>query len=408
MSGRLVVMGSGETAPTMIKVHRQLFDLVGDGPALLVDTPYGFQENADDISARAGNYFRDSVGRGVDVLSWREEPPEGVGREQALAALRAARWVFAGPGSPTYALRQWTGTPLPGLLAEIVRTGGVVVFASAAALTLGSHTVPVYEIYKAGEPSCWRPGLDLVRELTGLPAVVIPHYDNAEGGHHDTRFCYLGERRLALMEPELPEETFVLGVDEHTGCILDPVAETATVVGNGTLTIRRRGVSSVFGSGTVVTFAELLGARPPTHVSTVDDRPAVVGPVATSLRAAADEHEAYFIEALAGRDVEGCVAAILGLEQTLADWSADTLTSDEADHVRSLLRSMVVRVGALAEAGAADPRAVVAPFVEALLQVRSNARAAKDFATSDAVRDSLAAGGIDVRDTPDGAEWALR
>jgi len=408
VSGRLVVMGSGETAPTMIKVHRQLFDLVGDGPALLLDTPYGFQENADDITARAGNYFRDSVGRGVDVLSWREEPPEGIGREQALAALRAARWVFAGPGSPTYALRQWTGTPLPGLLAEIVRTGGVVVFASAAALTLGSHTVPVYEIYKAGEPSRWRPGLDLVRELTGLPAVVIPHYDNAEGGHHDTRFCYLGERRLALMEPELPEETFVLGVDEHTGCILDPVAETATVVGNGTLTIRRRGVSSVFGSGTVVTFAELLGARPPPHVSTVDDRPAVVGPVATSLRAAADEHEADFVEALAGRDVEGCVAAILGLEQTLADWSADTLTSDEAEHARSLLRSMVVRVGALAEAGAADPRAAVAPFVEALLQVRSNARAAKDFATSDAVRDSLAAGGIDVRDTPDGAEWALR
>ena len=31
----------------------------------------------------------------------------------------------------------------------------------------------------------------------GLDAVVIPHFDNAEGGNHDTRFCYLGERRLA-------------------------------------------------------------------------------------------------------------------------------------------------------------------------------------------------------------------
>src|SRR6266571_3494942 len=30
--------------------------------------------------------------------------------------------------------------------------------------------------------------------------VVIPHYDNAEGGTHDTRFCYLGERRLAALE----------------------------------------------------------------------------------------------------------------------------------------------------------------------------------------------------------------
>lgn len=393
----------------MIKVHRRLFDLVGPGPALLLDTPYGFQENAEDITARARNYFRDSVGRGVDVLSWREEPPQGLAREQALAALRAARWVFAGPGSPTYALRQWTGTPLPALLAEIVRSGGVVVFASAAALTLGSHTVPVYEIYKAGEPSGWRPGLDLVKDLTGLPAVVIPHYDNAEGGHHDTRFCYLGERRLAQMECELPEEAFVLGVDEHTGCLLDPEAEAVTVVGNGALTIRRRGMSSVFASGTVVTFAELMGERASGTVSTVDERPtAAPRPLATSLRAAADEHEAAFVEALATRDLEGCIAVILALEQTLADWSADTLTSDEARHARSLLRSMVVRFGALGGAGTRDPGAVVAPFVEALLRVRSQARAAKDFVTSDGVRDSLIAAGVDVRDTPSGPEWSLK
>ena len=78
-------------------------------------------------------------------------------------------------------------------------------FASAAALTLGSHTIPVYEIYKAGEPASWVPGLDVVRSVTGLPAVIIPHFDNAEGGHHDTRFCYLGERRLSMMERELAE-----------------------------------------------------------------------------------------------------------------------------------------------------------------------------------------------------------
>lgn len=441
MTGRLVVMGSGETAPTMIKVHRQLFELAGAGPALLLDTPYGFQENADDITERARSYFRASVGTEVDVLHWREQPPDGVAREQALAGLRAARWVFAGPGSPTYALRQWTGTPLPALIADVVRSGGVVVFASAAALTLGSNTVPVYEIYKAGEPSCWRPGLDLVRELTGLPAVVIPHYDNAEGGHHDTRFCYLGERRLALMERELPAEAFVLGVDEHTGCILDPEARTATVVGNGTMTIRRGGASTVFGTGSVVPFAELRGERapsstPPVPAADADGADAVgasgamdaaatsgavdaaatpgasgaaqEAPVATSLRAAADEHEVAFAAALGARDVDGCVAAILALEQTLADWSTDTLTSDEADHARGLLRSMVVRLAALAAAGAADPRGVVAPFVEALLQVRGRARAAKDFTTSDSVRDTLFGAGIEVRDTPDGAEWSLR
>jgi GntR family transcriptional regulator/MocR family aminotransferase len=42
-------MGSGETSPTMVKAHRSLMAQ----PAVLLDTPFGFQENADDIVARA-------------------------------------------------------------------------------------------------------------------------------------------------------------------------------------------------------------------------------------------------------------------------------------------------------------------------------------------------------------------
>ncbi len=113
-------------------------------------------------------------------------------------------------------------------------------FASAAALTLGSHTVPVYEIYKVGEEPRWLDGLDLLTPL-GLPVAVIPHYDNAEGGTHDTRFCYLGERRLAVLERMLPSDHFVLGVDSHTALVLDLVAGTATVMGLGGVTVRAGG-----------------------------------------------------------------------------------------------------------------------------------------------------------------------
>ena len=50
----LAIMGSGETAPTMAKVHRALFERFGGepAPAAILDTPYGFQENADELSAR--------------------------------------------------------------------------------------------------------------------------------------------------------------------------------------------------------------------------------------------------------------------------------------------------------------------------------------------------------------------
>ena len=187
----------------------------------------------------------------------RIEGADPVRIEAALARLKAARWVFAGPGSPTYALRQWAGTDVPDLLADKLAHGGCVVFASAAALTLGRYTVPVYEVYKVGADPVWADGLDLLGAL-GPDVAVIPHYDNAEGGNHDTRFCYLGERRLAVLESQLPDTGWVLGVDEHTGCVFDFDAGTATVVGNGVVTVRRAGQSEVVGSGVTLPIPALV------------------------------------------------------------------------------------------------------------------------------------------------------
>ena len=256
----LAIMGSGETTPTMAKVHRQLFERLAPlpVPAVLLDTPYGFQSNAQDISARAIAYFRESAGRPVAAASMSRTigvPP--VALETALARVAEARWVFSGPGSPTYALAQWRPTIMPGLLSEKISDGGCIVFSSAAALTLGRWTVPVYEIYKAGEDPVWADGLDLLGPL-GSTVAVVPHFDNAEGGTHDTRYCYLGEERLRLMEAQLPPEGWVLGVDEHTVCIFDFDAGTASVSGLGAVTVRRHGTSAVVASGRTLSIDELV------------------------------------------------------------------------------------------------------------------------------------------------------
>jgi cyanophycinase-like exopeptidase len=407
-------MGSGETAPTMIKVHRRIMEAVGatePADAVLLDTPYGFQENASDISTKAQEYFRASVGHPISVATWRGAADDTVVRERALAAIADASYVFAGPGSPTYALAQWIGTPLPQLLADKVRRGGAVTFASAAALTLGVATVPVYEVYKAGATPSWAEGLDLLSEV-GLRVALIPHYDNAEGGHHDTRFCYLGERRLSMLEPELPEGAWVLGVDEHTALVLDLDAGTATVEGNGTVTVRRDGESSVLTAGTEIGLDELRpgsGAAAPVPAPAsgpmVADAPvtnAGIGLAATTDRLTTD-----FDAALAARDPDGAVAAVLELEQAIVEWSADTLQSDETDHARAALRRMVVRLGELATVGARDPRDVVAPFVEAVLDARVGAREAKQYDLADRLRDALVDAGVEVRDAPGGTEWVL-
>jgi cysteinyl-tRNA synthetase len=48
------------------------------------------------------------------------------------------------------------------------------------------------------------------------------------------------------------------------------------------------------------------------------------------------------------------------------------------------------------------------PRIDALVAERERARAARDFATADRIRDELAAEGILVEDTPDGARWRRR
>jgi cyanophycinase-like exopeptidase len=411
MTRLLVMMGSGETAPTMIKPHREFFARLGDAPAVVLDTPYGFQENADDISDRAVAYFDASVGRKVTVVSWRSRDLPPTARARALTDLGDAGWIFAGPGSPTYALRQWRDTEVPRLITDRLKRGGVVIFASAAALTLGSHTVPVYEIYKAGEPPAWAEGLDVVRQVTGLPVVVVPHYDNAEGGHHDTRFCYLGERRLSLMEQVLPDGTFIIGVDEHTAVVMDLDAKTATVSGNGTMTIRRRGHSTVFPSGTVLTFDELSSehagsalTRTASDSANLGGATAIDEPTPVILAAETDRLNAAFAAAADAGDADGCVAAVLDLDQLLTEWASDL--SDDVGYARTVFRQMIVRLGDLA--GAVDPKSTALPAVlDLVVQIREAARAGRDFSTADAIRDKLGAAGIEIRDTPDGATWHL-
>jgi cysteinyl-tRNA synthetase len=51
---------------------------------------------------------------------------------------------------------------------------------------------------------------------------------------------------------------------------------------------------------------------------------------------------------------------------------------------------------------------VIDSLVGGLLEQRQEARATKDFATADKVRDQLTAAGIEIEDTPQGARWSVK
>jgi hypothetical protein len=446
----LAIMGSGETSPTMVTVHKALIAGTGGQPAgaLLLQTPYAFQENCADISARARQYFARSVGLTVSVFP--DEPDgQGHGPGAGLAAarltpLRTAGWVFSGPGSPTYALARWDASGVSQALRDRIAAGhGLTVMASAAAATIGCATLPVYEIYKAGADPHWLGGLDLLG-LLGLPVALIPHYNNTEGGTHDTRYCYLGERRLARMERELPAGAAVLGVDEHTAAVIDLAAATLAVTGRGTVTIRRAGQSTVLPAGTILSLADLRGLiRGEARAAGVTGAAGRTSPEASGSPASPDDRDTGFaaplplpeLTALARErfeaadragDVPGMVTAILDLEAAITDWATDTEEDQGTAQSRAVLRGLITALGQRtaelaaraarparlaglipAAGGSCAPSGPLGAVVEPLLTLRAELREQGAWPAADTIRDALTAAGFQLQDTADGTRWTL-
>ena len=440
----LAIIGSGETSPTMVTVHRELISRLGltSPQAIVLATPYAFQENAADVSARTQRFFADSVGLQARVAAGTSPnadpamappliPPDEEDEARQAAGIRAADWVFAGPGSPSYALAHWQAGPVAAGLRDRVLAGdGLTVLASAAAATAGRFTLPVYEIYKAGGAPRWLDGLDLLGPF-GLTVALIPHYDNAEGGRYDTRHCYLGERRLAVMERSLPADAAVLGVDEHTAVLIDLRTGDVEIRGRGGMTVRRSGHGVVLPAGTRLPLAELRelvqgirqaagggdppevaegtggrGGRDPADPGGGDGTAAGDGdgemlPLPEIMAAA----EQRFEVAAGIRDADAMVGVILELETAIGQWEADMDEDQGTEQARALLRGLVGRLGRAAQDGLTDPRERLRPAVEPLLDLRAALRGAGNFAAADAIREALTGAGFDVSDTPEGTRW---
>src|SRR3984893_4443651 len=398
----IALFGSGETSPVMTSVHQELIARVSDPDlnAILLDTPFGFQENADEIAFRIVAYFRQNVGSEITVASFRHTGHStALEVEQFLRSISDANYVFAGPGSPTYAVRHWRNHGVRDQLVEKVARGGCLAFASAAAIGLGAYALPVYEIYKVGDDPWWTEGLDVLGEI-GVRCAIIPHYNNREGGSHDTRYCYLGESRMRLLESMLPDDAVILGVDEYTACIIDVDAQTVTVHGPGGVTVRRRGTERRW-ERTTFPFRELLGAASTPSVLAGDGRGGgSIGedsPLLEQTRA----WGASGRDAVSRRDVDWLVAVILEMDSVLHEWSS-AHGGARALRPRVVLRGEMVR--GRAQAGM---REQLEPLVDVLLSLRGEARREQRFHEADRLREILAQCGVEVEDTPTGTGWSL-
>lgn len=242
-------MGSGENSPAMVTPHQKIIGKVSsDHKRINLDTPYGFQENADELSAKIEKYFEVNVGKPITSIQHRN-------KQSSNEEIAQADFVFSGPGSPTYALNVWRETGVDKALLNVLERGSVVM-ASAAAMSLGAKAMPVYEMYKVGMDPHWLDGLNILEAATGIRATVIAHYNNTQGGTHDTRFCFVGGKRMEVLEELLDSDTSILGIDEHTGVSFDLDTKKAEIFGKGLVTIKKGETEKTFEPKTILDISE--------------------------------------------------------------------------------------------------------------------------------------------------------
>jgi len=355
--GRIVLIGSGEIGPSMAPMHRALVASLparSTPPSLVaLDGSYDFQTNRAEMGEKIAVFFRSKVGVATTVVGLPETERPGADLaptafNATLNALDAANLLFLGPGSPSRALFRWSGTPIVERLAARIRSGATLITSSAAAAASGEAAIPVYEIYKAGLPAHWLPGLDLIGELLGLRVAIVPHWNNAEGATHDTSRCFIGEVKLRELERSLAPGVAVLGIDEHTALSIDFAANLVAVHGKGAITIRNPGAGE------------------------------------TALHSGASESiEAFtarFPRADAARPLGGATEFVL--DAPIALGQIDPAAPSEHDRL--------------------------APAVERLIALRATARAEKRFSDADAIRDAIDALGVELSDQADGVSWRVR
>ena len=224
--GQVAFLGSGETSLAGGRIFETLAKSINEPLRIaLLETPAGFELNSAQVVGKVGDFMKTRLQNYkpvVDVIPARKKDSAfSPDDPEIINPLLYANMIFMGPGSPTYAIRQLKDTLAWDVIRARHRIGATLIFASAATISVGAHALPVYEIYKVGQDVHIADGLNFFSDF-GLHVSFIPHWNNAEGGVDlDTSRCFVGMDRFNEWCSLLPSENITLGLDEHTGIIMN-------------------------------------------------------------------------------------------------------------------------------------------------------------------------------------------
>ena len=274
--GSIAFLGSGETSLAGGRVFEQIAKQLNAPVRIaLLETPAGFEINSSQVAGRVGDFLKtrlQNFNPQIDVIPARKKGSAFSPDDPEICApLLRANLIFMGPGSPTYAIRQLSGSLAWDIIRARQRLGAALVFASAATVAVGAFGLPVYEIFKVGLDVHIVPGLDFFADFA-TPLSFVPHWNNTDGGDDvDTSRCFIGMDRFTQWCSLLPGGHTVVGLDEHTGIIMDFEEDKVEVVGVSSVSLVRECDPKIFPSGTTFPLRELgplsLADGPTTGIS---------------------------------------------------------------------------------------------------------------------------------------------
>jgi hypothetical protein len=260
--GRIAFLGSGETSLAGGRIFESLARLIS-GPVhvAVLETPAGFELNASIVAGRVGDFLKTRLQNykpTIDIIPARKKGTEfSPDNLEILKPLLRANIIFMGPGSPTYLARQLQGTLAWDIIRARHRLGATLIFASAATISVGAWVLPVYEIYKVGEDVHTKEGLHIFSDL-GMDLSFVPHWNNAEGGTDlDTSRCFVGIERFDQWRKLLPPHNILVGLDEHSGIIMDFEKGACDVHGVSSVSVVKNTSMEIYPAGSSFSLNEL-------------------------------------------------------------------------------------------------------------------------------------------------------
>ncbi len=266
--GQIAFLGSGETSLAGGRIFERLARLLPQPLHIsILETPAGFELNSGQVASRVGEFLKTRLHNYSPIINIIPARKKGSAFSpddpEILEPLSQADMIFMGPGSPSYAVRNLKDTLAWDLVRARHRMGTALAIASAATISVGAWVLPVYEIYKVGEDVHAVEGLSLFRDF-GLQLSIIPHWNNAEGGAElDTSRCFVGMDRFQEWCDQLPADNTTLGLDEHTGLIIDFDSGQCEVSGVSSVSVVRECDPEIYPAGAKFDLQELGGFKLP-------------------------------------------------------------------------------------------------------------------------------------------------